>query len=105
VCFSKVRVDVDVMYRGKRMSHVARVRGWRSGKEGRNLHCCLILTKTDVVLCNFDERIGCSVMIVTKCRLIMQQGFVMIGQTIVHRFLTGLRVPKSVKESTGSVQR
>lgn len=70
-----------------------------------NLHCCLILTETHVVLCNFDESVGCSVMIVTKCGLVVQQSLVMIGQTVIHRLLTSLDVPKSMEKSASSVQR
>lgn len=70
-----------------------------------SLHCCLILTESHVVLCNFDEGVGCSVMIVTKCGLIVQQSFVMIGQTVIHRLLTSLDVPKSVEKSASPVQR
>lgn len=71
----------------------------------RNLHCCLILTETDVVLCHFDECIGCSMMIVSERGPIMQQRFVVIGQTVIHRLLTSPNVPKSVEEATGSVHR
>jgi hypothetical protein len=74
------------------------------GKMGQNLHCRLILTKTDMVLSNFDECIGCSVVIVSKCGLVMQQSLVMIRQTIIHGLLTSHDVSKSVKESTGSAK-
>ncbi len=83
---------------------MARVRGWEFYYEGCNSHCCFTLTKTDVVLCNFDESVGCPVMIVTECGLIVQQRFVMVGQTVIHRLLASLDVPQSVEKSAGSVQ-
>lgn len=60
----------------------------------------VVLMDTDIVLSDFDEDGRCAVVIVAKGRFVVQEGFVVVAETVLHGALVVGYVSECVVESS-----